>query len=142
MGKKINNIKINKMKNKEPKKKTRSYTPVGFYYSFLTIVLLLCLVQITCGAVLNISKLVSYQTKIAQLQKTKDLAEKRNKQLKEDISNFSAATSLEAIARNNLKMAGDDEVLVIINSKPKEEEIVSQNKDFMSGLINGFKKHD
>ena len=27
--------------------------------------------------------------------------------------------SLEAIARNNLKMAGEDEVLVIIN-KPKE----------------------
>lgn len=141
MGKKINNIKINKMKNREQKKQ-RSYAPVGFYYSFLTIVLLLCLVQITCGAVLNISKLVSYQTKIAQLQKTKDLAEKRNKQLKEDISNFSAATSLEAIARNNLKMAGDDEVLVIINSKPKEDENIQKNKDFMSGLINGFKKHD
>ena len=139
MAKKISNINIPSTK-KGLKKKKRQYTPVGFYYSFLTIVLLLCLIQITCGAVLNISKLVSYQTKIAQLQKTKDNAEKRNRQLKEDISSFSTASSLEAIARNNLKMAGNDEVLVIINSKPKEdEELKQQNKGFISNLINGFK---
>lgn len=139
MAKKISNINIPSAK-KGLKKKKRQYTPVGFYYSFLTIVLLLCLIQITCGAVLNISKLVSYQTKIAQLQKTKDNAEKRNRQLKEDISSFSTASSLEAIARNNLKMAGNDEVLVIINSKPKEdEELQQQNKGFISNLINGFK---
>ncbi len=139
MAKKISNINIPSTK-KGLKKKKRQYTPVGFYYSFLTIVLLLCLIQITCGAVLNISKLVAYQTKIAQLQKTKDNAEKRNRQLKEDISSFSTASSLEAIARNNLKMAGNDEVLVIINSKPKEdEELQQQNKGFISNLINGFK---
>ena len=33
--------------------------------------------------------------------------------------------SLEAIARNNLKMAGKDEVLVIIN---KQQPVVSDNK--------------
>ena len=141
MAKKISNIKISSGKNGVKKKRKPPYTPVGFYYSFLTIVLLLCLVQITCGAVLNISKLVSYQTKVAQLQKTKDNAEKRNRQLKEDISSFSATSSLEAIARNNLKMAGNDEVLVIINSKPKEEP-EQQNKGFISNLLNGFKNND
>ena len=53
--KKVTNKKVKELK---PKKRPAS---VGFYYSFLTIVLLLCLIQITCGAVLNISKLISYQ---------------------------------------------------------------------------------
>lgn len=121
----------------KPKKKSVS---VGFYYSFLTVVLLLCLIQISCGAVLNISKLISYQAKIAQLQKTKDLAEQRNKQLKDDISSFSAASSLEAIARNNLKMAGDDEVLVIINSNPKDDITEVQNSKHFK--LDWLKKND
>lgn len=114
-----------KKKEKKEKEKTKpqkkSSVGVGFYYSLMTGVLLLCLIQISCGAVLNISKLISYQSKISQLQQTLDTAKQRNNQLKDDISSFSAASSLESIARNNLKMAGDDEVLVIINSNPKEE---------------------
>lgn len=131
-----------KKENKAKKKKLSSSW--GFYYSFLTIVLLLCLIQITWGAVLNISKLVSYQAKIAQLQNNKEIAEQRNRQLKEDISNFSASASLEAIARNNLKMATDDEVLVLINSKPKEEEDIEKNNSRQFGLsfINGMRKND
>ena len=35
--------------------------------------------------------------------------------------------TLEAIARNNLKMAGEDEVLIIIN-KPKEQVETDNNK--------------
>jgi len=50
------------------------------------------------------------------MKKTKYQAETRNKKLKQEIKNFSSASSLEAIARNNLKMAGEDEVLVIINT--------------------------
>ena len=107
-------------------KKQKSSSGAGFYYSFLTIVLILCFVQITCGAFLNISKLVSYQSKMAQLQENKKIAEARNKQLKEDISSFSAAASLEAIARNNLKMASDDEVLIIIN-KPEKPQADSED---------------
>ena len=42
-----------------------------------------------------------------------------NQRLKEELEDFSSMKSLEAIARNNLKMAGEDEVLVIIN-KPQE----------------------
>ncbi len=139
MAKKEKKTTNKKVKELKPKKRP---TSVGFYYSFLTIVLLLCLVQITCGAVLNISKLISYQSKIAQLQKNKDIAEQRNKQLKDDISSFSATASLEAIARNNLKMAGDDEVLVIINSKPKEEIFDDSNNKFKVNFKNGIKKND
>jgi cell division protein FtsL len=99
-----------KIKNKQRKNKIR------IYYSLLTIVLLICLAQIGFSAILNISKTISYQTKINTMKKTKYQAARRNQNLKQEIKNFSSASSLEAIARNNLKMAGQNEVLVIINT--------------------------
>ncbi|MBP7211467.1 septum formation initiator family protein [bacterium] len=99
-----------KTKNKQRKNKIR------VYYSLLTMVLLACVAQIGFSAIFNITKDVSYHTKINTMKKTKEQAERRNKKLKQDIKNFSSASSLEAIARNNLKMAGKDEVLVIINT--------------------------
>ena len=117
------------------KKFKHNSTVTGFYYSFLTVVLLLCLVQITISAVLNISKIISYKAKIIQITKTRDDAKALNEQLNDSIKNFSNVTGLEAIARNNLKMSGEDEVLVIINT-PKEEE-----KEEKPKLI-GHKKHD
>lgn len=107
-----------KIKNKKRKNKIR------VYYSLLTIVLLICLAQIGFSAILNITKTISYQTKIRTMKKTKYQAESRNKKLKQEIKNFSTASSLESIARNNLKMAGQDEVLVIINTA---EEAKSDN---------------
>lgn len=103
---------INKTKSKNKQRKTK----IRVYYSLLTIVLLICLAQIGFSAILNISKTISYQTKINTMKKTKYQAAKRNEKLKQEIKNFSTASSLESIARNNLKMAGEDEVLVIINT--------------------------
>lgn len=114
-----------KIKNKQRKTKIR------VYYSLLTIVLLVCLAQIGFSAILNISKTISYQTKINTMKNTKDQAESRNIKLKQEIKNFSTASSLETIARNNLKMAGEDEVLVIINTaqeKNSDKGVKKQNK--------------
>ena len=105
-------IKDKQMKNKV--KSSSSSSGSGFYYSFLTVVLLLCLFQITVSAVLNISKIVSYKAKIIQITKTRDAALALNDQLQDNIKNFSKIDGLEAIARNNLKMSSEDEVLVII----------------------------
>ncbi len=98
-------------------KKTKNKT--GFYYSFLTLVLLFCLIQIGFGAILNISKTISYRAKISTLSRIRDEAETQNQELKQDIKLFSSRSSLEGIARNNLKMAGEDEVLVLINNNQK-----------------------
>jgi cell division protein FtsL len=118
-----------KSKNKQRKNKIR------VYYSLLTVVLLVCVAQIGFSAIFNISKDISYQTKINTMKKTKDQATRRNRKLKQDIKNFSSASSLEAIARNNLKMAGKDEVLVIINTanaaknkNAKSNKIFNNNK--------------
>lgn len=103
---------IDKAKTKNKQRKTK----IRVYYSLLTILLLLCLADIGVSAILNITKTISYQTKINTMKKTKYQAAKRNEKLKQEIKNFSSASSLESIARNNLKMAGQNEVLVIINT--------------------------
>lgn len=131
---------VNKTRRKEEKYTTdkrakRTSSPSGFYYSFLTVILLLCLIQITVSAVLNISKIISYKAKIVQITKTRDAAKALNEQLQDNIKNFSNVTGLEAIARNNLKMSGEDEVLVIINT-PKDSEKVEKSKFI------GLRKHD
>ena len=100
----------------------REKAKTGFYYSFLTLVLLFCLIQIGFGVILNISKTISYRAKISTLTKIRDNAENQNQELKEDIKLFSSTSSLEGIARNNLKMAGEDEVLVLINNTQAQNQ--------------------
>lgn len=131
MKKNTNSNKKRKIRPTEEITKTSSVsTGNGFYYSFLTVVLLLCLFQITVSAVLNISKIVSYRAKIVQITKSRDAAMATNDMLKDNIKNFSNVNGLEAIARNNLKMSGEDEVLVIINSPKDEDDKPEKNKSF------------
>ena len=106
----------------------KSKNKTGFYYSFLTLVLLFCLIQIGFGAILNISKTISYRAKISTLSKILDEAENQNQELKQDIKLFSSTSSLEGIARNNLKMAGEDEVLILINNSQKQKKKNKKNK--------------
>jgi cell division protein FtsB len=126
-----------KVVNKEERKekshsKTNKSASKGFYYSFLTIILFLCLIQITVSAVLNVSKVVSYKAKIVQITETRNAAQALNEQLKENINNFSNVAGLEAIARNNLKMSSEDEVLVIINNPINE---IKEEKPKKMGFI-------
>lgn len=114
------NNKINVSKKRVAGRKNK------FYYSFLTLVLLLCIVQIGFGTVLNISKTISNTSKIRTMEHILDNAEAYNTHLKQEIKMFSTDDTLEGIARNNLKMAGEDEVLVIINEK--QEESVDKEK--------------
>ena len=70
-----------KVQDKIKKNKAKS----NFYYSFLTIILLICLVQMGFSAILNISKTIAYQTKVIQIEKIRDDTEKKNKKLKQEI---------------------------------------------------------
>ena len=100
---------------------------IGFYYSFLTVVLLFCLIQVGFGAILIVSKIIAYSAKIITMKRVRDNAELRNKELKSDIKFFSKTASLEEIARNNLKMAGEDEVLIIINNNTNNTDTEQAN---------------
>lgn len=112
----------------------------SFYYSFLTLVLLFCLIQIGFGAILNISKTISYRAKISTLTKIRDSAENQNQELKQDIKLFSSTQSLEGIARNNLKMAGEDEVLVLINNNQQQSTKIKKHKHKKHTNTNDKKK--
>lgn len=115
---------IEKTQEKNNKRKNK----IRFYYSFLTIVLLICLVQIGISAFNNITKSISYHGKIKKMKALNQQAYAENRRLKEELEDFSSMKSLEAIARNNLKMAGEDEVLVIIN-KPQTPQVTdTKNK--------------
>ena len=70
---------------KEVQVPSRKKNRTVFYYSFLTLVLLFCLIQIGFGAILNISKTISYRTKISTLTKIRDTAKSQNQELKQDI---------------------------------------------------------
>ncbi|MCQ2738842.1 MAG: hypothetical protein MJ237_01300 [bacterium] len=101
-------------------KSAPKFTSDNFSCSFLTVILIMCLIQISISAVVNISKVVSYNAKIKQITNIRNAALDLNNQLNDSIKNFGVA-SYEAIGRNNLKMASKDELTVIINP-PKTDE--------------------
>lgn len=128
--------KDNQMNKKSKPQASNTTAYAKFNYSFLTIILIFCLLQVVRSAFINISKVISYNAKIVQMTKTRDEAKGLNEQLKDNINNFSNVSGIEAIARNNLKMSSEDEVLIIINT-PKEEE-----KQEKTPKKTGFLKHD
>ncbi len=115
---------IEKTQQKNNKRKNN----IRFYYSFLTILLLVCLVHIGVSAFQNITKSISYHGKIKKMKALNQQAYMENQRLKEELEDFSSMKSLEAIARNNLKMAGKDEVLVIINKPQPPQTETTKNK--------------
>ena len=114
--------KDNNLKSRVQKQQKKKIRKVRFYHSFLTIVLIICVLQIGYSALLNLAKIVVYQTKIVKAQELKNQAETRNHDLKNEIQNFSSMYKVESIARNNLKMAGKDEVLIIINQSDNSND--------------------
>lgn len=128
-----------KQKNKKlatitKKRSQERQTHTQFYYSFLTVVLVICSIQMSFSAILNISKIVAYRQKISTISKTAHEAENRNIELKKDLKNFSSVATLESIARNNLKMAGKNEILITVNS---EEEIIPKKHHFLRNKKTG-----
>ena len=119
----VNTIAKDNLKDKLHKEQRKKNNKIKFYHSFMTIVLLLCVCQIGYSALLNISKSVIYRAKIIKSNDLKLKAEKRNKKLKEELDNFNSLQRVESIARNNLKMAAENEVLVIINEPEPETYI-------------------
>lgn len=113
------------------KKSSSNYSIPGkkkMKYSLLTFVLLLCIIELVSSNMQNISKTLNFAGKIKGLETRRDEELDKNKQLKSEIENFNSDLTLESIARNNLKMAGQNEILVIINKKKEEPVTEEKNK--------------
>ena len=96
------------------------------HYSLLTFVLIICIIELAVSAVNNINKNINFASKMRGLEEKRNEELDKNKQLKSEIENYNSQTTLESIARNNLKMAGENEILLIIN-KPKAELSPEEN---------------
>ena len=120
-------IKQDNLNNYEEKRRNRQ---AGFYYSFLTIVLVFCLIQIGYGAILNVGKIVSYKSKVITLERVLEQTRLHNQDLKRQKKMVTSDNSLEGIARNNLKMAESDEALIIINKKVAKPKKKKRQFDF------------
>ena len=121
----------NQDQNFNSQRRRKQERKTGFYYSSLTIVLIFCLIQIGYGAILNISKIVSYKAKSVTLENLLKETQQQNENLKAERKMITSDNCLEGIARNNLKMAGEDEVLIIIN---KKVETPKKKKSFIKNL--------
>lgn len=131
-----NEEQVNNERSERRKKRKKLNCGTKFYCPFFTIILIICLFEIGYGAVLNVSKIFAYQWKQATLEDLLKKAQLRNKDLKAQKKVVTSDNSLEGIARNNLKMAGQHEVLIIINKKV--EDTKSKKKNW--NLKNLFKK--
>lgn len=139
------NSKYMNLKTRVQKQQKKKIRKIRFYHSFLTIVLLLCVIQIGYSALLNLAKLVVYQRKIIKAQELQTQAETRNNYLKNEINNFNSMHKVESIARNNLKMAAKDEVLIIINQPTmvnQESKKITENSftKFLETFSSKFNK--
>jgi cell division protein FtsB len=88
------------------------------YYLFITFLLLICLFQALRGVYLNATKYIALNQQLNKLEKLNVVALEKNKELQKQIQNYASVKGIEGLARDNLKMVGKDEVLVIIKDSP------------------------
>ena len=112
--------------NKEAKNK-KGRIRLRSCYSFLTITLIFCIMYFSYSVFMNITKCINMPAKILKMKELNKAAIAQNKRLKDEIANFESLHSLEAIARNNLKMAAEDEILVIVNQENTEAAVSDKN---------------
>lgn len=118
----VSTIEKNDLKKKAVDKQKKKNINIRIYHSFLTIVLFLCILQLSWSALLNISKIVMFQGKINKSVEIKNQAQEKYNYLSQKTKTNNPMEQAEIIARNNLKMAANDEVLILI-SQAQDEEI-------------------
>ncbi|HSA06776.1 MAG TPA: septum formation initiator family protein [Candidatus Gastranaerophilales bacterium] len=88
------------------------------YYFFLGIVLFICLLQFLGGSIYNFTRYIVLNKQLDELEELNKKSLETNHNLKNQLQVYSSYKGIEELARNNLKMVGKDEVLVLIKNKP------------------------
>jgi len=83
-------------------------------YAFVSILLIVCVIQALRGVYLNVTRYVVLNNQINKLHNLFVSAKDKNLELKKQIQNYTSVKGIEALARDNLKMVGKDEILVEI----------------------------
>lgn len=111
-------------------KKVRNVYQERTFYLFLTIVLIICLFQLVRGIYVNVAKYISLKHQLTKLEHINVSAQQKNYELKEQLENYSSSKGIEALARDNFKMVGKNEVLVVIKDSPNRSKSVKKTHHF------------
>lgn len=100
--------------NKQNKKAFRKSYKKRFFYTFLTLVLVFGIFQSARAVTMHLYKYITINQQLTKLKTLQAQALEKNKDLKKQLKVYSSKKGIETLARNNLKMVGQDEVLVIV----------------------------
>ena len=100
------------------KKQVRKIYKERIYHIFLSFIIIVCFLQLICGTGMNITRFITLNKQIHELRELNQDATKKNIQLREQLKIYSSCRGIEELARNNLKMVGKDEILVLIKNQP------------------------
>jgi len=100
------------------KKQIRRIYKERVYHILLSLIMGICFLQLLCGTGINITRFITLNKQIHELRELNQQAATKNIQLKEQLKIYSSYKGIEELARNNLKMVGKNEVLVLIRRQP------------------------
>lgn len=106
----LNTIPLNSYKELKNKKNMSLGT------AFIIFVIVLCSFQIVRGVFLNTTKYIVLSQKVTQLEKINKSAKEKNAELKTLLTTYHSTKGIEALGRDDLKLAASDEVLVLIKN--------------------------
>ena len=112
--KKKKSVSARKEKYNTYKEKIKKVGKKRAYYLFIAFLLLICVFQAIRGAYLNTTKYIVLNQQLNKLAKLNTMALERNLELKKQIQSYTSNKGIEALARDNLKMVGQNEVLVVV----------------------------
>ncbi len=105
-------------KSVKSKKELRKIYKKRAYYFILAFVLVVCLLQFTVGSLYNVTRYIVLTGQLNNLKEINEKSVEKNKTLRNQLKVYSSTKGIEELARNNLKMVGQDEVLVLIKNNP------------------------
>ena len=100
------------------KKQIRKIYKERIYHILLSFIMMICFLQLMCGTGINITRFITLNKQLHELRELNQNAVQKNIQLREQLKIYSSYNGIEELARNNLKMVGKDEVLVLIRKQP------------------------
>jgi len=100
------------------KKQIRRIYKERVYHILLSFIMGICFLQLLCGTGINITRFITLNKQIHELRELNQEAATKNIQLREQLKIYSSYKGIEELARNNLKMVGKNEVLVLIRRQP------------------------
>ena len=108
--------------SKLDKKQVRRIYKERIYHLLLFFIISVCLAMFFFGTCINLTRLIVLNYQTNELKQLNASAKEKNLLLKGQLKIYSSYKGIEELARNNLKMVGEDEVLVLIKNASSSDK--------------------